>query len=67
MTQKYICKESEKLDQLSTGQALVIEDMRTDHMVNVPLLWLTLICRLDEREGGNEEAANSRWAKETLR
>jgi hypothetical protein len=33
MTDKYIAKESEKQDQMSTGQAKIMDDIRNDHMV----------------------------------
>ena len=64
MTDKYIAKESEKQDQMSTGQAKIMDDMRNDHMV-----WTIakgyLIC-VDEREGDNEKVADSGRTQEAL-
>lgn len=42
MTDKYITKEVSKQDNLSTGQATIMEDLKTDHMVRKrqPLYYL---------------------------
>ena len=66
MTQKYINKEVKRQDSVSNGQACILEDMRTDHMV-IQLFFSNIIYITVERAGDESEAADLGRAQEALR
>ena len=63
MTHKYVTKETAKQDNLSTGHACIMEDLRTDHMVRNSI---THSCFLVEGAGNEPKTLNPRRAEEAL-